>query len=268
MPAHSGGGRQADYCSRSCQGKAYRVRHAHGTARDDSQWSALTARAVAAETEAVSLRKQLAAVQRRVDKLTAELAVRPVTKDTAGARQEPAVVAVAPTGSPTLPPPIRAARGARRYEQTGTSAWAVYVNDVPVGDIKLLSGKHWATLPNGFEIRSGTKDLDDAAHELVLAYNGWSNYWHAETAARLTLLRPQQDGARTVRWGGTSIGKVGPAAAVGLGGKGVVAITPRAGTLGTRGHGTTMFASEQEAADALLKRYQAEHTPPWGDLVR
>jgi hypothetical protein len=29
-----------------------------------------------------------------------------------------------------------------------------------------------------------------------------------------------------------------------------------------------MFASEQEAADALLKRYQAEHTPPWGDLVR
>ena len=268
MPTHAGGGRQADYCSRSCQAKAYRKRHAHGTARDDSQWSALTARAAAAETEAAALRKQLAAAQRRIDKLTAELAAPRTTEGTAGARQEPA--AAAPS-TPALPPPINVKSGARRYEQTGTSAWAVYVDDVPIGDIKCLSGKYFPTLPNGFEVYLGNTadNLDEATDKLTRAYNGWSNYWHDETAARLTLLRPQLDGARTVKWrGGTRLGKVSPAAAIGGGAEGFVAIRDADGALSVRGRGPTVFADEKQAADALLKRYQAEHAPPWGDLVR
>jgi hypothetical protein len=269
LPNRSGGGRQADYCSRACQGRAYRARLAarHETSRDETEWAALTARAVDSEAEAASLREQLAAAQHRVDELAAELAAARAVKDTAGARQKTQTPAAAATGTPALPPPIKPGSGTRRYTQTGTSAWDVYVDDIPIGTVRLLSGKYWPTLPNGFEVYMGgaASDLDDAAHKLAMAYNGWSGYWHAESAATLKLLRPQRDGARTVKWGGLSIGRVRWAAAAGYGGDGTVAITPRDGAL--RGpQGPARFEDEQQAAEALLKHWQADHTPPWGGL--
>ncbi len=268
LPDRVGGGRRADYCSRACQGRAYRARLAarHKTSRDESEWAALTARAADGEAEAASLREQLAAAQRRVDELAAELAAARAVKDTAGARQKTQTSAAAATGTPALPPPIKPGSGTRRYTQTGTSAWEVYVDDIPIGTVRFLSGKYWPTLPNGFEVYLGgaVSDLDEAALKLAMAYNGWSNYWHAESTASLTLLRPQRDGARTVKWGGQPIGKVRSAAA-GYGGDGTVAITPRDGVLRSS-QGPARFDDEQQAAEALLKHWQADHTPPWGGL--
>lgn len=269
LPGRAGGGRRADYCSRACQGRAYRARAAvrQGTSRDESQWLAPTARAVAAEAEAASLREQLAAALLRIDELAAELAAARAVKVTAARQKTQSPVTAAP-GMPALPPQIKAGSGARRYEQTGTSTWDAYVDDVPIGTVRLLSGQYWPTLPNGFEVYMGgtARDLDDAVHKLVLAYNGWANYWHAESAATLTLLRPQRDGARTVRWGGLSIGKVRPAAAAGYGGDGTIAITPKDGTL--RGQqGPQRFDTEQHAAEALLDRWRADNPPPWGELA-
>lgn len=258
VPTHAGGGRQPEYCSRSCQAKAYRSRHAHGTARDDLQWAALTARALAAEAEAASLREQLAALRAKLDRLPP---LPPVDLDAA-------LPPVPEPSAPALPVPIKAGSGTRRYTQTSPSAWDVYVDDVRIGSVRLLSGQYWPTLPNGFEVYLGgaAVDLDDAAGKLVMAYNGWANYWHAEHEARLTLLKPQKDGARTVRWGASVIGKVNTAAAAGYGGEGVIAVTPKDGTL--RGHqGPARFDNEQQAAEALLKRWQTEHAPPWGALT-
>lgn len=241
----------------------------HGSARDDSQWSALAARAVAAEAEAASLREQLATALLRVDELAAKLAIPRTTRDTAGARQEqPRTPATLPPGTPVLPPLIKA-NGAQRHVPTGTSAWDVYVDDVPIGDVQLLSGKYFPTLPNGVGVYMGgtSADLDDATHKLVMAYVGWSRYWHVESEATLTLLRPQRDGARTVRWGGSPIGKVTTASAAGYGGEGVIAVTPKDGTIRDR-QGPARFDSERQAAEALLERWRADHTPPWGDLVR
>lgn len=270
LPERAGGGRRADYCSRACQGKAYRARAAtrHGASRDESQWLALTTRAATAEAEAASLREQLAAALLRVDELAAELADARAVKVAAAARQKTQSSAAAAPGMPALPPPIRAGSGARRYEQADTSTWDVYVDDVPIGTVRLLSGKYWPTLPNGVEVYLGgtAADIDEAGDKLARAYNGWANYWHAETTARLVLLRPQRDEARTVKWGGLSIGKVRPAAAAGYGGEGTIAITPKDGTL--RGEqGPQRFDTEQHAAEALLSRWRADNPPPWGELV-
>jgi hypothetical protein len=273
MSAHSGGGRQADYCSRSCQAKAYRARHAHGTARDDSQWSALTARAVAAETEAAALRKQLAAAQRRVDKLTTELAAARTTEDTAGARQERPETP--PTGTPALPPRIDQYKTTPRWEPVASAEgklWHVFAGDVPIGTVRQFgSGAFDPTLPNGIEVYLGStaRTIEEAAGKLVTAYAGWAGYWHRETAARLTLLRPRQDGDRTAKWGGQIIGQAVPADAS-TGGTGWLALDKGTGAFlrADNGRGPILhYTSDQDAAEALLDHWRTNNTPPWGELV-